>query len=60
MTWLWIILILGLAAGLITWVALRQRRYAGDGTIADAQRDVLRRNPDLEGREKGPGRGLWG
>lgn len=59
MTWLWIILILGVAVGLIVWVALRQRRYAGDGTIADAKRDALRRDPQRQGGEKGPGGGWW-
>jgi hypothetical protein len=42
MTWF---LILVVVAAALLWVSLRQRRHAGGGTLDEAHRDALRRDP---------------
>ena len=45
MTWFWVFLVIALAVGLLAWAARRQRRHAGSGTMDEAKRDALRREP---------------
>lgn len=44
MTWFWVVLVVVAVVGLVSWAALRGRRYGSDNTLKEAKGDVSRKH----------------